>query len=238
MTLDALPEAEAAIVAQWPLLGAAGDWWTGAERVALIAETRAARSCALCDTRRRALSPEAGAEPHAARESLSATAVDAVHRVASDPGRLSSRWFKACCASGLEAAQVVELGGVVGCTQFVDTLAQALGRAVPALPEAQAGEPTRQFPPGLETKNAWAPMVAPDAAQGLLKALYQGVQAQAGFVFNVVRALSVAPQVCLNFFRMFMTSYHTDGPAVADALSRTQVEFLAASTSAHNDCFY
>ena len=41
----------------WERIASPGCWWTGAERVAIAAEVRAARDCALCDERKKALSP-------------------------------------------------------------------------------------------------------------------------------------------------------------------------------------
>ena len=137
MALAAFPPTAAALEAQWPLLGSPGDWWTGAERVSLIEETRAARGCTLCGERKHALSPYAVAGAHEGNGILSAAAVDAVHRVSVDPGRLSSQWFEECQEAGLEAAQIVELGGVVSTAQIADTLAIALGQDLLATPEAQ-----------------------------------------------------------------------------------------------------
>ena len=36
----------------WKRLASPGAWWTGAERVAIAAEVRQARHCALCQARR------------------------------------------------------------------------------------------------------------------------------------------------------------------------------------------
>ena len=41
----------------WDLIASPGTWWTGSERVAMAAETRAADYCSLCRKRREALSP-------------------------------------------------------------------------------------------------------------------------------------------------------------------------------------
>ena len=62
---------------------------TGAERVAIAREVRAARRCAFCAERRAALSPTAVSGAHDAATDLRPAIVDAVHRVVTDPGRLS-----------------------------------------------------------------------------------------------------------------------------------------------------
>ena len=41
----------------WARLAEPGEWWTGAVRLAIAEETRAATDCALCRDRKEALSP-------------------------------------------------------------------------------------------------------------------------------------------------------------------------------------
>jgi hypothetical protein len=90
----------------WQRLAAPGTWWTGAERIAIAAEVRAARGCTACSERRLALSPEIVVRPHdgASGGVLPDVAVDCVHRIAMDPGRLSRSWLDKALAAGLEDA--------------------------------------------------------------------------------------------------------------------------------------
>ena len=55
--LEPLEASAAAVDESWRELEAAGTWWTAAERVAMAAEGRTARGCALCAERKAALSP-------------------------------------------------------------------------------------------------------------------------------------------------------------------------------------
>ncbi|TFH21484.1 MAG: hypothetical protein E4H03_10570, partial [Myxococcales bacterium] len=71
----------------WEALAQPGTWWTGAERVAIAREARAAWDCPLCRKRKSALSPYAVNGSHAAATDLSTVAIDAVHRIVTDPGR-------------------------------------------------------------------------------------------------------------------------------------------------------
>ena len=238
MTLAPFPATADALETQWPLLGEPGDWWTGPERVAIVAEARAARDCSLCAVRRGALSPYAVEGAHAPGAGLPALAVDAVHRVSTDPGRLSRRWFEECQAGGLAPAQIVELGGIVATVQIADTLARALGAHPRPLPVARPGEPSRTLPPGLADAGGWAPMVDPGKAEGPIRAMFENVAQRAGFVFNVVRALSASPSAWSGFLGTFLPNYATDGPMPEGGLERVQVELLASATSSHNDCFY
>lgn len=238
MSLTPFDATRAALDSQWPTIGQPGDWWTGAERVAILEEARVAAHCTLCAERKRALSPNAVAKAHAANALLPAVAVDAAHRIATDPGRLSSSWFEDCQQLGLAAAQVVELGAIVATVTVADTLARGLGAERLASPPAAPGEPARKLPPGLTIAGAWAPMVPVDNAEGLIKTVYEGARTTAGFVFNVVRSLTSSPSGWSLFFQTFLPNYSTHGPTAEGGLSRVQVELLASSTSAYNDCFY
>ena len=75
----------------WQQIARPGTWWTGAERVAIVAEARNAEHCALCRKRKHALSPRAVDGNHDCLGTLSATVVDVVHRVTSDPRRLDRK---------------------------------------------------------------------------------------------------------------------------------------------------
>lgn len=236
-----LPIAEpllAALGREWDRLGEPGTWWTGAERVAIAAAARAARSCALCAERRAALSPAAPRGVHAGESELPDSLVDAVHRIATDPGRLSESWYEALIAGGTRPEQVVELAGLLGILTIADTLARACDQPLTALPTPKPGEPTRQRPDGAEVDEAWVPMVRIDRAEGAVALMYERVRQMAGFVFNVTRALTLVPAELAGFFGVFLHAYTTHGPTPAGGLARPQMELLAASTSSINDCFY
>src|SRR5262245_5482297 len=95
----------------WRSVGRPGRWWSGAERLAIATETRVAPRCALCLARKAALSPYAVGGTHDGPGTLPAVAVDAVHRIATDPGRLTRAWFDGVMAQGLADAAYVELLG-------------------------------------------------------------------------------------------------------------------------------
>ena len=228
----------AGIETAWALLGQPGDWWTAAERVALAAEVRASRSCSLCSERKAALSPYAVATPHGAHPVLPAAALDAVHRINTDPGRLARRLLDDFVAAGLQAEALVEIAGLVGLVTIADTLDAGLGQPERPLPEPAPGEPSRTPPVGLRVDGGWVPMVHPDEAEGETRMMYDMVEGMAGFVFNVARSLTASPVSTRGFFSAFMPNYATHGPVPAGGLTRPQVEVLASTTSALNDCFY
>jgi hypothetical protein len=106
------------------------------------------------------------------------------------------------------------------------------------LPPAHEGDPHRQTVTGTKIERAWVPMVEPGSAEGMLKLMYDNLQTNVGFVFNVARSLTAVPEAVRDFFSAFLPNYSTHGPVRAGGLNRTQVELLASSTSAWNDCFY
>ena len=247
--LEPAPHTAAGIDQAWQNLGQTGGWFSATERIAIVAETRAARDCSLCAERKQALSPFSSndaAEHDRAPESqaLSPATIDAIHRITTDPGRLSEHWYQGVLASGLAAEEVVELTSVVGATTIADTLARALSRPERDLPvkaaseEQPAAKPNRRPLAGTSLDRGWVPMVEPDSAEGMTKLMYEGVESSAGFIFNVARSLSAVPEAIRDFFIAFRPNYATHGPVQAGGLNRIQVELLASTTSAHNDCFY
>ena len=99
--------------------------------MAIAAETRAAERCGLCARRREALSPRAIAGGHDHLGALAAPAVEAVHAIRSDPGRLTRDWYEAVLAQGLSVERYVELAGVVVTVVLLDSFHLALGRPAP-----------------------------------------------------------------------------------------------------------
>jgi hypothetical protein len=208
----------------WRALAAAGAWWDGAERVALAAETRAAASCRLCRERRASLSPAAVAGRHARMSDLPESAIEAVHRIATDPGRLSRGWLDALLADGLGDGRYVELVGVVSTVVAIDSFCRALGVAPHPLPEPRPGEPSRRRPEGLGDRGAWVPMTS-------------------GRVGHVMRALALAPGEVATLLDQSAAHYvpmerFMDLVDSGRALDRAQMELVAARVSALRECFY
>lgn len=229
---------QAAQRALWEHLRAPGTWWTGAERVALAAESRQAAGCALCRERKTALSPNAVQGEHQSPGVLASNVVDVVHRVRTDPGRLSRSWFDGVVAGGLAAPQYVELVGVVTMVAGVDFFARALGIPPFPLPRPLVGEPSRRLPSSARPGTAWVPMIAVEDATGPEADIYP----QGGFVPNIVRALSLVPDEVRMLRRMseahYMPVETIPDPTFRRALDRMQMELVAARVSALNECFY
>jgi hypothetical protein len=222
----------------WERLARPGSWWTGAERVAIAAELRHAAGCALCRRRREALSPLAVAGQHDSLGALPEAAVEAIHQVANDPGRLSRVWFEKLLAAGLGDAPYVELLGVVVTVLSIDRFARALGLSPRPLPEPRPGEPARRRPAGAQAGEAWVPMIPAAAATGPEADLYPRVPK----VPNVVRALSLVPDEVRGLLDLSAAHYLSPAQmmdlSAGRALDRLQIELLAGRVSALNECFY
>jgi len=204
-------------------LASPGDWWDARSRRAAIDEARAARACPVCEARRAALSPEATAERHTQRGCLSDAAVEVIHRVVNDPGRLTHRWADAQIAA-LGDAVYAELVAVTAIIVTIDVCAHSIGAPPPDLVEPVDGDPAGERPDDVGDVGAWIPMTE------------QKVLA------NVSRALSLVPRTNKTWRTLVNESY-SRGPQMLvltweRALSRPQIELVAARISQLNDCFY
>jgi hypothetical protein len=237
-TFPVRDDIRAAHRALWEHLRTAGAWWSGRQRLAIAAEARRADDCTLCVTRKAALSAAAVRGEHESVGAFSEHVVDVIHRVRTDPARLSRPWFDAVIAGGLEVAPYVELLGVVTMLTGVDSFARSLGIATFPLPEPRAGEPSRYLPASAKPGTAWVPMIAPEDACGREADLYP-----AGAVIpNIVRALSLVPSEVRMFETLAATHYlrveQIADPTARRSLDRMQIELVAARVSALNQCFY
>ena len=142
----------------WGRIARAGTWFDGVTRVAIAAETRQAPSCALCGRRKEALSPYAIAGQHDNLGILPERVVEQIHRIVSDPGRLTRTWFDGIIASGTSDAEYVEVVGVVATIVSIDTFCRAIGVPLHPLPHPVAGAPHRRRPRTAHQRGeAWVP---------------------------------------------------------------------------------
>jgi len=224
----------------WQTLGKVGVWWTGADRVQIAREARTARDCPLCRERKAALIPHAVAGTHVSSTTLPPAAIEAIHRVVSDPGRLSEAWYRRTTSAGLGEEAYVELLSVVAITTAIDTFDRACRAQLRALPAAAPGTPSRQRPAGAKPGLGWMPMLAPEDVAPEDPPLYAVAGRIGG---NVHRALSLVPQAMMQFWDMFEEMYLPQD-AMRDfgreyrAISHAQIEMLAARVAVRNHCVY
>lgn len=222
----------------WDHLRSPGAWWTGAERVAIAAESRLAEACDLCARRKAALSPGAVAGDHGGTELLPAAVVEVIHRVRTDPARLSRPWFDGVAAAGVAPPPYVEVIGIVTMLAGVDAFARALGVESFPLPEPKPGAPSRHLPDSARPAGAWVPMIAPEDASGPEADLYPG----GTMIPNIVRALSLVPDEARMMQVLAAAHYlpieRIHDPLARRTLDRLQMELVAARVSLLNQCFY
>ena len=230
----------AALDTAWRGIGAPGVWLTGAQRVKIIEEARAARACGLCHARKDALSPTAIEGQHAAVTGLPLALVEAIHRIVTDPGRLSEAWYRRVIATGISDEAYVELLSVVAMATAVDTFDRAIGGRQRAVPPAREGEPSRRRPRGARPGLGWMPMLAPEDVAPDDPPLYESGGRIGG---NVHRALSLVPEAMMRFWDMFETMYLPQ-EAMRNfareyrAIDHAQIEMLAARVAVKNQCVY
>lgn len=204
-------------------LAGPGDWLGGQERIAAWREARNAATDPLDEARRRAVSPDAVDGGHEATDDLPAEAVEVVHRIATDPGRLRRAWAEKTIAE-LGEETYTELVAVTSIATVIDRFDLITTGELRPLPEPVAGDPARVRPDGVGDVGAWVSQ-AVDKGRA-----------------NVSRALTLVPRT-QGVWRPLVDSHYSRGAEFLDlvwdrALTRPQVELVAARTTALNECFY
>jgi len=221
----------------WNRLAGAGTWWAGEERIAIAAETRTAANCALCRERKEAISPYAAIGTHDSLRVLPDVVVDVVHRVTTDPGRLTERLLRDFVEAGLTDAHYVETVAVVGYTVNFDTFCAALGIPARPLPRPLQGIPSQVRPTTARSDGAWVPLIPAGEAVGAYADLYHS-----NAPVNIQRALSLVPDEARHWASIISAEYvpleDLLTPVSRRSIMRPQMELLAARVSALNDCFY
>ncbi len=228
----------------WQHLAGPGSWWTGAERVAIAAESRQALNCEFCKQRKQALSPYQFAGQHTASSPetnriLPEIAVDAVHRIITDQTRITAKFVEDFAASGLGKGAYVELVGLVVAMFSIDEFHRALDLPLEHLPTPEPGKISEYQPAVLSEDIGFVPTIPPDGTVGAEADLWP-----IGRTANVVRALTLVPDA-LRDWRMLGDAQYLSFESMANfvgdpnrAINRMQTELIAGRVSAINECFY
>lgn len=118
----------------------------GAERVAIASEPRNAPNCTLCKQRKDALSLYTIEGEYDSLGVLPEVSVKQIHRIVTDPSRLTRKWYDGLIEAGLTPEKYVEALGCMSTTIDVDTFCQGIGIDIWPLPEAHPREPTLSRP--------------------------------------------------------------------------------------------
>ena len=228
------PDLVQAYQGAWDHIAAAGTWLTGVQRVAVADETRRAQKCALCLARAKALSPFSVEGEHDHGGALSESMVDEIHRVTTDAGRLTEKWYRSLLDQGMTAETYVEALGVSVLVISIDAFHQAMGFPLEPLPAPCPGEPSRIRPDAAVDGDAWVPIQSARDV-GALAGL-------PGPVPYVLRALSLVPDEVLAWIRVsdaqYLSAVEMREFGRIRELDRSQIELVAGRVSALNECFY
>jgi hypothetical protein len=224
--------------AQFGQLGEPGTWWTGAQRLAIVTEARAAAiSAGLLED------PLDGNAPSEA-DLLSADLPDFVRGViqslAVSPQDIDYAFYQNALKDGLSDAEYVEIVGLVARMTTFDVFARGIGVALAPLPAAQTGEPSRARPAVAVQELAWVPTIPLGEDGGdFAKTLYKNRPLP--YIF---RGMSLVPGETEAHMELEHVQYLPMSKVLIadyqhhDGLSRAQAELVAARISALNECFY
>lgn len=233
---DDLP---AAFRVYWHKLARPGNWWTGAERIAIAEESRAAATCSFCLAHKDALSPYTMEGSHEDCGRLEAKAVDAIHRVITDQSRITTSYVAANHDSGLSEEKFVELLGITVCVLSIDEFNRGLGLPLEPLPVPEPGDPNQYRPARTEHATGYVAMIPADGATGAEADLWP-----ADVSANVLRALSLVPDAVRDWLALGNVEYLSmQGMSVfrgpnGRSIDRMQIELVAARVSSYHECFY
>ena len=223
----------------WQRLARPGNWLTGEQRVNVAREVRQAQQCGLCRRRKEALSPYTVKGAHDGVTDLPDVMVEVIHRVVTDPARLTKSWFDGVIQQGLSEERYVETIGTLVSVFLIDEFCRCLELPRNELPEPQPGEPSRYRPANADYDGAWVPLLPKRVDSGPDADLWEGDMH--GYV---IRALSLVPDEVRTLLDTSVAHYLKVGEvwnvtkSPQGTLTRPQTEILAARVSAFNDCFY
>ncbi|MGE0485968.1 MAG: alkylhydroperoxidase-related (seleno)protein [Gammaproteobacteria bacterium] len=211
-----------------------GTWGTAAERTAIAAVARRART-------------EAGVQESVDDESLAdgaelpAAARELAHRVALGGATIDREYFEQVRAAGLGEGAYVEIVGIVARLAHLDVFARGIG--VPSRPLAAPTEthaPSRERPREARDEGFFVPSIPAAPAGGAVAESLYGK----GPAANILRSLSLVADEARRLNRVVDTEYFSMATifdlthSSLEALSRPQIELVAARVSALNRCFY
>lgn len=205
----------------------------------MAAEIRNAWGCPLCRERKGALSPYTVAGEHARVSTLSEPVVDVIHRVVTDPGRLTKKWFEHTLACGLSDAAYVEIIDVIVTVVTIDSFCRGIGVARHPLPQPVDGKPSQYRPAAARDEGAWVATVPSGRAGGADADIYAGMPGPAA---NVIRALSLVPDAVRQLQDLSAAHYLSPKEMMdltrGRSINRAQIELVAGRVSALRECFY
>lgn len=143
MTTSLIAEFDALSTRHFDEFARAGVWWTGEEKLAIVATARAAMA----------------GQP--SPEGLPAHVDEAARLVAADAIAIRREHIERWADEGMRVEAYVELVGVIARLSAIDTAAFGLGLDATALPSAVPGAPLESTVPDIEIVDGWVPTAGP-----------------------------------------------------------------------------
>ncbi len=202
----------------WDHLGTPGAWWTGRQRIAIAEQIRASAPRPLWDK-----APELTDVDDSPDGELSAFERALTERITTQPSSIDHKTYLHI-VDRIGEDKYAELAAIATQVVPIDQLHSALGLDREPLPQAEDGEPTGERPDDLVDDVAFLPTAPPNG------------------MAHVAVSLSLAEADNARRLRLVRSMY--SGRAFGEmvwthrALSRPQIELVAAKTSALNECFY
>jgi hypothetical protein len=214
-------------------LGMPGTWGTGAQRLAVAAETRkACYEAGILET------PTVTEIENDAN--LPDVACEVIRLLAVSPKDVDKASFDSALKGGLSNTEYVEIVGLVARLVNLDVFARGIGVPPRQLPSAEKGEPSRERPEAAIQELAWVPTIPNPPEGGQTADELYGGQAKP----YIVRGLSLVPDEVRAHLELEEVQYlplrHILKPNYQhhDGLTRSQVEIVAGRVSALNECFF
>lgn len=143
MTTSLIAEFDALSTRHFDEFARAGVWWTGEQKLAIVATARAAMA----------------GEP--SPDGLPAHVDEAVRRVAADAISIRRADIDRWADAGVRVEAYVELASVVVRLSAIDTAAFGLGLDATPLPSAVPGAPLESTVPDIDYVDGWVPTAGP-----------------------------------------------------------------------------
>ena len=229
----------------WASIALPGATLTGTKRCAIVSEVRAASSCSLCSQRKQAIAPAQvegrHSSPSLRKGLLTEAEVEIVHKIVTDPGRVTRTWVDQQLASGTSDSAYVEIASLVSLILVVDTFRKGVGLPELAEPDPLPGDPSGYRPPSVADEGAFVPVIPINGLNADTSDLFN----PRAFVPNVQRAFSLVPD-STRLANQLMQSHYLDYQLVTQytdddhdrLISKSQMELVATQVSLYNDCFY
>jgi hypothetical protein len=152
---------------------------------------------------------------------LPAPTLEALRKIACAPATIRRDWVEGLAAAGLAEAGYVETIGVVARIVAVDAFHRGIGAVPEPLPASLPGDPTGIVDPAARPSKGYVSMARGTSSWW---------------------AISLVPDAFAGMEDFHNTLYLSPAEMMSDEsprlLTRTQIELVAARTSAINECFY